>query len=425
MRLRAIAFSRMQCDPVETLGIRDGYLRFIIRLAGYLAALSAVFIGFGMVQPLLSLHTSSFVGTSYLLVGAMISTIGLVKAGMGPVSGFLSDTYGKQRLASVGAGAIAVSMVLVYLSGSVTTLIIGYVLYGVGQAMFFLVMMTAMVEAAGPERSARAMGLYEGVNGLSIMIGSALSSLLVGVLGVAGVFGVAAAFSAVSFLVCIFVIRETSRPSGTRGTMLNFKGLRAIMRPEYVVAMYTAFFFMYSQNVFASIIPLYTSQTSLLRLEELALLFVAFAGATSLGSFLAGPVSDRVGRKWPIAVGMVFTALSYTGLYVANAPLTLVSSSLALGFGTGFFHPVASAIVADISTLENRGKAFGFYRLMRDLGTFAGPAVAGIVSALLGIGSLFIINTGLALLGFLLAVFVVKETLGKNDAHSPNQKSRA
>ena len=103
------------------------------------------------------------------------------------------------------------------------------------------------------------------------------------------------------------------------------------------------------------------------------------------------------------------------GLHLVNALLTLAASSLALGFGTGFFHPVASAIVADISTLENRGKAFGFYRLMRDLGTFAGPAVAGIVSALLGVGSLFMINTGLALLGLLLAVFVVKETMRKDD----------
>lgn len=401
------------------MGVREGYLGFLVRMAGYLAALSAVFVGFGMIQPLISLHTSGFVGTSYLLVGALISTIGLVKAGMGPVSGFLSDTHGRRRLASVGAAAIAASMALVYLSGSVAMLVVGFVVYGVGQAMFFLAMMTAMVEAAGPERRALAMGLYEGGNGFSIMIGSALSSLLVKALGVAGVFAVAAAFSAVAFLVCVFVIRETSPPSGARGPMLDLRGLRAIIGPGYLTAMYTAFLFMYSQNVFVSIIPLYTTQTGLLGIGELALLFVAFAGATSLGSFLAGPVSDRVGRRLPIAVGMGFTALSFAGLYAADAPLLLSASSLALGFGTGFFHPVASALVADVSTPENRGKAFGFYRLTRDLGTFAGPAVAGVVSAVLGVGSLFLLNAGLALLGCLLAVFVVRETHRKGEIHSP------
>jgi len=107
---------------------------------------------------------------------------------------------------------------------------------------------------------------------------------------------------------------------------------------------------------------------------------------------------------------MVFTALSFAGLYVASTPILLVASSLALGFGSGFFHPVASALVADISTPENRGKAFGFYRLMRDLGTFAGPAVAGVVSSLLGVGSLFLLNIVLAVVGCLIAVLVIKET---------------
>jgi MFS family permease len=398
---------------VESLSVREGNLGFFLRVAGYMAALFAIFIGYGMIQPLLALHTSGFVGTSYLLVGVLISTIGLVKAGLGPVSGFLSDVHGRKRLAMVGAATIALSLAIVYLSDSVVMLVVGFILYGAGQAMFFLAMMTAMVEAAGPERRALAMGLYEGGNGLAIMVGSAASSVLVNVIGVAAVFGVASAFSVVAFILCILLVKETSSPTGTRGPILDFAGLRSIVGPEYLTAMYTAFLFMYSQNVFSSIIPLYTTQTSLLNIEEVALLFVAFAGATSLGSFLAGPVSDRIGRKLPIAVGMGFTSISFAGLYASTSQLALAASSLALGFGTGFFHPVASALVADISDSENRGKAFGFYRLMRDMGTFAGPAVAGIVSALLGVGSLFLLNAGLALLGCFLALVVVKETLKK------------
>jgi MFS family permease len=305
------------------------------------------------------------------------------------------------------------SLAVVYLSNSVVMLVVGFVLYGAGQAMFFLAMMTAMVEAAGPERRALAMGLYEGGNGFAIMIGSAASSLLVNVIGVAAVFGVASAFSAVAFVFCILLVKETSTPAGVRGPILDLGSLKDLIGPEYVTAMYTAFLFMYSQNVFSSIIPLYTIQTSLLSIKELALLFVAFAGATSLGSFLAGPVSDRVGRRLPIAVGMGFTSLSFVGLFASTSQLALAASSLALGFGTGFFHPVASALVADVSNPENRGKAFGFYRLMRDLGTFAGPAVAGVVSALLGIGSLFLLNAGLALIGCFLVLVVVKETLKK------------
>ena len=389
---------------------KEGGFGFVVKVAGYMAALFATFIGYGMIQPLLSLHTSNFVGTSYMLVGVLISMIGLVKAGFGPVSGFLSDVYGRKRLATIGAGAIAGSIALVWLASSTTMLMAGFLIYGVGQAMFFLAMMTSMVEAAGPEKRAVAMGLYEGGNGIAIMVGSAASSQLVSILGVAGVFGVAAAFSAISLLVCVLVIKETISPSGVRGPMIDIAGLRGIISPTYIAAMYSAFLFMYYQSAFSAVIPLYTMQTGLLNVGGLALLFVAISGATALGSLLSGPVSDRVGRRLPISVGMGFTALSFVGLYVANTPTLLAVSSLTLGFGTGFFHPVASALEADVSTPENRGKAFGFYRLMRDFGMFAGPAVAGVISSLLGVPALFLLNITISILGCLIAISVIKET---------------
>jgi MFS family permease len=400
-------------DQVKTLTRGEGNLGFVLRVAGYMAALFTTFIGYGMIQPLLSLHTSGFVGTSYLLVGVLISMIGLVKAGFGPISGFLSDVHGRKKLATIGAGALAVSLALVYLSTSTAMLVVGFLLFGVGQAMFFLAMMTAMVEAAGPEKRAIAMGLYEGCNGIAIMVGSATSSLLVSVIGVAAVFGVAAAFSTISLLICVFAIKETSLLNGAKGSMFEIKGLRALITPAYVAAMYAAFLFMYYQSAFSAIIPLYTTQTGLLSIGGLSLLFVAVAGATALGSLLSGPVSDRVGRRLPIAVGMFFTALSFAGLYIATTPILLVASSLTLGFGSGVFHPVASALVADISTLENRGKAFGFYRLMRDLGTFAGPAMAGVVSSLISVGTFFLLNIILAILGCLIAVLVIKDIQAK------------
>jgi MFS family permease len=396
-------------DYCETL-VKEGRFGFVARVAGYMAALAMTFIGYGMIAPLISLHTSGFVGTSYLLVGMIVSLTGLIKAGFGPVSGFLSDTYGRKRLATIGASSIAVSMLIVFLANSTAMLVVGFLLYGVGQAMFFLSMMTSMVEAAGPENRAVAMGLYEGGNGIAIMIGSAASSQLVSILGVAAVFGVAAAFSAVSVLIATFILKETSTPSEVRGPILDLKGIRKLISPTYVAAMYTAFLFMYFQGGYSTIMPLYVTQTGLLDVPSLALLFVAFSGAGSLSALVTGPISDRVGRRVPILIGMALTALSYVGLYVAKAPFVLVAASLLLGFGASFFHPVASALVADISTTENRGKAFGFYRLLRDFGMFLGPMVAGVVATLLGIGALFILNAVLAAVGCLIAVLVIKET---------------
>ncbi len=386
---------------------------FLSQVLRFAAALSSMFIGYGLIQPLLSLYTTGFVGTSYLLVGVLISTIGLVKAGMGPVSGFLSDTYGRKRFASIGALSITAGLMITTFAESTLHIVFSFVFYGLGQAFFFLALMTSMVEVAGPTRRALALGLYEGVNGVSILIGTMFSGPMVREFGLRLVFGVATAFTFLSFLTCVFFIRETKERRGTGGSVFDFKGVRELISREYVTGMFSAFLFMYTHSLFMTVIPLYTTFTVRMPVESLPTLFIGFSGSTAVGSLSAGPISDRVGRRLPIAVGMIITAASFAALLFLRTPPGLVLASLALGFGTGFFHPVASAIVADISTTETRGKAFGFYRLMRDLGTFAGPAVSGIVSGIFGVSTLFILSICLSVIGALLAMFVIRETLKK------------
>jgi MFS family permease len=385
---------------------------FLFQLLRYAAALSTMFVGYGLIQPLLSLYTSSFVGASYLLVGALVSTIGLVKAGLGPVSGFMSDRYGRKRMAALGAVSVSLSILVITLARDTSHLVAAFILYGLGQAFFFLAIMTSMVEVAGPARRALVLGIYEGINSFSILLGTWLSGPLMASLGVRYVFGIAAAFSFASFLACVLLVRETL-VGGENARLLDLRGLRGILSREYLTAMYSAFLFMYTHSLFLTVIPLYTTLTVKVPEGFLPLLFMGLSGCTAVGSLIAGPVSDRVGRRVPLAVGMAVAASSFVALALSSSQAVLVAASLSLGLGAGFFHPVASAVVADVSTVETRGKAFGFYRLMRDLGTFAGPAVAGVVTSVLGAGALFTLSAGLLVVGASLALFAIRETLNR------------
>jgi len=385
---------------------------FLFQLLRYAAALSTMFVGYGLIQPLLSLYTSSFVGASYLLVGALVSTIGLVKAGLGPVSGFMSDRYGRKRMAALGAVSVSLSILVITLARDTSHLVAAFILYGLGQAFFFLAIMTSMVEVAGPARRALVLGVYEGINSFSILLGTWLSGPLMVSFGVRSVFGIAAAFSFASFLACVLLMRETL-VGGENARLLDLRGLKGILSREYLTAMYSAFLFMYTHSLYLTVIPLYTTLTVKVPEGFLPLLFMGLSGCTAVGSLIAGPVSDRVGRRIPLAVGMAVAASSFVALALSSSQAVLVAASLSLGLGAGFFHPVASAVVADVSTVETRGKAFGFYRLMRDLGTFAGPAVAGVVTSLLGAGALFTLSAGLLVVGASLALFAIRETLGR------------
>jgi MFS family permease len=159
--------------------------------------------------------------------------------------------------------------------------------------------------------------------------------------------------------------------------------------------------------------PIYSTISLGMSLELVSVLFIGLSGFTAIGSLAAGPISDRVGRRLPLALGTLLTAASFASIPFLTSFPAVLSASLALGFGSGFFHPVASAIIADISTPETRGKAYGFYRIARDSGQFVGPTVSGVVSSIFGVGSLFGLSAGLSVVGVALATFVVRESLRK------------
>jgi MFS family permease len=380
----------------------------------YASALSTMFIGYGLINPLLSLYVSDFVGTTYLYVGAVMSITGLMKASMGPIGGFLSDKHGRKRMASLGALFISISLLVISFARISIHLIFAFILYGIGQAFFFLSIMTSMVESAGPHRRALFLGLYEGINGVSILIGSSLSRVLLNHFTVRTIFGFATFFSFLSFLSCISLISETLVEPNELGLKSLFSGMRKRLSKEYITAMYSAFLYMYTHHLFSMVMPLYAKHSLDLSIEFLPFLFITFSGSTAFGSFLGGPISDRIGRKPILTLGMFLSATSFAILFLLKNKISLVVASLMLGFGSGFFHPVASAIVADISSDKDRGKTFGFYRLIRDLGTFFGPALAGILSSMIGVDAVFLISMILVILAGCLTKFIINETFARS-----------
>ncbi len=111
------------------------------------------------------------------------------------------------------------------------------------------------------------------------------------------------------------------------------------------------------------------------------------AGAVS--SFVklgAGWLSDRLGRRKPIAVlGYILTGLS-TGLFaLANTWIWVLLTRIIGWFGRGVRGPVRDAMLAESVLSKARGRAFGFHRAGDTLRAITGPVFAlTLVSLLAG-----------------------------------------
>jgi DHA1 family multidrug resistance protein-like MFS transporter len=110
-------------------------------------------------------------------------------------------------------------------------------------------------------------------------------------------------------------------------------------------------------------------------------------GSTYVVSFLAqypaGRLADRFGRRRFLISGALLFAVANGG-FILPLPLpALLALRVLQGLGIAAFFPSASALVADLSTPERRGRAYGWLQAARIGGLSAGPAIGGVV-ALLG-----------------------------------------
>lgn len=126
---------------------------------------------------------------------------------------------------------------------------------------------------------------------------------------------------------------------------------------------------------------------------------------------LTGPLSDRLGRKWLIAGGMIVQAGGiWLSVLVPTYPAWLAGAFLQ-GLGTAMVYPTLLAAIGDVAHPEWRATAMGVYRLWRDLGYAVGALLSGIIADLLGMATAIHVVAALTLLSGLQVALRMDETL--------------
>ena len=90
-------------------------------------------------------------------------------------------------------------------------------------------------------------------------------------------------------------------------------------------------------------------------------LLYTFSNVTwSLTALVAGPLSDRLGRKPVMLAGMSFMAVSCLGSALAQDYASLVLWRFVTGLGGGTQMPTVFASAAEVLPSSHRGKALGW-----------------------------------------------------------------
>ncbi len=110
-------------------------------------------------------------------------------------------------------------------------------------------------------------------------------------------------------------------------------------------------------------------------------LVVAAYGAPGIAvALLAGPYSDRIGRKPFLVIGPLVMGVSTLAAAIAPSFGLIVAARIASGVGAAVIFPNSNATIADVFPFRERGRAIGAVIGMNTMASVVGVPIAGIVA---------------------------------------------
>ncbi len=164
--------------------------------------------------------------------------------------------------------------------------------------------------------------------------------------------------------------------------------------------------FMICTGIVYSIISLYMAEVGLSK-SQIGFLYTSGAVAGAVGSPFLGGLADRFGRKKILLLSMGGFAAVFSGYALARSYIPLFVIQVGEGISWAAMAAATTALVADLSTQEHRGKAMGIYNMTWNMGWIIGPSMGGILSDHMGFTFTFKLCTCLTVFGLVLALFFV------------------
>jgi EmrB/QacA subfamily drug resistance transporter len=356
--------------------------------------------------------------------------------------GRLGDLFGRRKLYVTGMALFTLASLACGLAPSITWLIIFRVVQGLGGAAMMPATLSIVAAVFAPGRRGAAMGVWGGVSGLATAIGPSLGGLIVdgaswrwiflinipiGVIGAllalrlvpesknrgavetldlpgVGLFSIA--------LFCLtFALIEGQNYGWTSAVILGLFGAALVgfllfywqehrvrqplidfslfRKIDFLAGNITGLLLSASMMGVFFMVPIFLQTVLGFSALKAGLVMSPMSVVIIFAAPLAGVLSDKVGSKWIVALGMLLLAFGiawmagltpwHDKLAPDTTPMMLLFPFIIAGIGIGFaVAPVTSAVMATAPP-DRVGNASGVLSTMRQVGSLMGIAILGAV----------------------------------------------
>ncbi|MBC3192197.1 MFS transporter [Pseudonocardia sp. C8] len=368
------------------LGLRENAGQFTL-----LVVVNALVGGMvGQQQAVLPLLASEAFGlTGYTFIFTYVAAFGLTKATANYVAGTWSDRFGRKPVLLLGwLVAVPVPLLLIW-APSWGWVILANVLLGFNQGLTWSTTVVMKIDLVGARQRGLAMGLNEAAGYGAVAVSSLLAGSLAEQYGLRPApFLLGLGYAVIALALSSLLVRETREHArldaaghGPEDPRSNGRITADVSWREPALAAASQAGLVNNLNFGLSwgLFPLLFA-TADLDIGRIGLLIALYPGVWGIGQLVTGGLSDRVGRKHMITVGMAVQAGALVVIAVSGGFAGWALGAVVLGLGTALVYPTLLAVIGDVAHPSWRGRAVGVYRVWRDLGYAAGAVVGGVVA---------------------------------------------
>jgi len=331
------------------------------------ASFFAVGLGFYSVPAALPALTAAF-SLSNLAAGVLMGSIAVPAVFLSIPLGAAVDRFAARRSGTLGLTLMAVGCGLFAFAPSYGALAAGRVLFGVGGLVINLLQARLLARAFAGRELSLAMGIFLAAYPVSMIVSFTVLPLLEPLSGWRGVLAVPAVLSAAVLPLHLAAVHAGREPTGPGRSPLDVRPVLS-RRLLALGAAWCLFFAAYASLV--TFAPAWAGTSGLLVVSVVA-------WAALLAGPPAGALIDRTrgAHRWASAALAGFAAVLVA---MALGVLPALPAMVVVGLVVAVVPTAVYSLPGRLVAAESVGLAFGLITSLSNLGTVAGPALAGAV----------------------------------------------
>jgi MFS family permease len=357
-------------------------------------------LGLFMIFPIFSVYANNYESVTPFYIGLAIGAYGLTQAFFQIPFGYLSDKYGRKPLLVIGLVIFFFGSVIAANATDIYQVVAGRALQGAGAIS--AVLMAFLADYVSEEERPKANAFVGVQIGIAFMLALLLGPIIGHQVGISGLFWIIAALSIVALIVVATLPFATPKQQYS----LSVENFKKILTPNLLRLDFSVFALHLILTCAFIAIPVFLVENNILSIQDNWQIYLPVIVLSFLGMIPMIIIATKFKKTKTIFLLSIFLlALSQILFYQSALNYTTFFIILTLFFvAFNALEALLPSLIVKTASSEKRGLAMGFYASSQFLGAFVGGVIGGWIYNTLGLNSVFLFTTFIALIWWIISL---------------------